>query len=48
MVSTDGEHGQLSLNGVDHVGHRTGDVLESADEDLVYHHTETEQLTQSV
>ena len=34
----------LSLDGVDHVGHRTGEILECGSVDFVRHHTDTEYL----
>ena len=41
---TDRHHGQLSLHGVDHVGHGVGEILESGSVHLVRHNTNTEYL----
>ena len=43
---TDRHHGQLRLDGVDHVGHGAGEVLEGGPVDLVGDDTHTEHLQQ--
>ena len=40
----DGQHGQLRLDGVDHVGHRTGEILLSPAVDLVQNYRHAEYL----
>ena len=40
----DGQHGQLRLDGVDHVGHRTGEILVSPAVDLVQNYRHAEYL----
>ena len=40
----DGQHGQLRLDGVDHVGHRAGEILLSPAVDLVQNYRHAEYL----